>query len=348
MKDSLILEGKNYISARRAHEVTGYTSDYIGQLCRGGKLDCKMVGRGWFVTEDSIVKHKISNSDPIISRIVSKKENKKDEIKDSLKSEEIKPVEIEKLEKKEIVTKNVFKYDTDKSPLLPLLKKIEFSKRTEPVSFVPSIFSIPNINRQLVFSNGHYFGNGSNLTLNTFSGTVSKSLHTKNKNENLIPIFIMILVIGAGSFFLQGSMNIFGRLHISSSQASVYSVSKNIVDSVVYGFEGVVNRLGYYLGINMFSSKFAVNYSNINNSNSSLKNNEYKSDSDFRGIAVVPSTNSKEKDERVKDRIRSSFSDEVQVHPDESGTAGIITPVFRKATGDNFVYVLVPVPEKRQ
>jgi phosphomannomutase len=65
----------------------------------------------------------------------------------------------------------------------------------------------------------------------------------------------------------------------------------------------------------------------------------------FNGVAVVPSSDSEYEDEVMKQRIRDSFSDEVQVRPDESGTAGIITPVFRKAKGDDFIYVLVPVQE---
>src|SRR3989344_5877927 len=58
MKDTLILEGKNYISARRAAKIINYAQDYIGQLCRAGKLDCRMVGRSWFVTEESLLAHR--------------------------------------------------------------------------------------------------------------------------------------------------------------------------------------------------------------------------------------------------------------------------------------------------
>jgi hypothetical protein len=58
MKDIFIIEGKKYISSRRASEMSEYSSDYIGQLCRANKLDCKMVGRAWFVTEESIHLHK--------------------------------------------------------------------------------------------------------------------------------------------------------------------------------------------------------------------------------------------------------------------------------------------------
>ncbi len=35
-----------------------YTSDYIGQLCRQGKVDCHLVGRSWYVSESSLLGHK--------------------------------------------------------------------------------------------------------------------------------------------------------------------------------------------------------------------------------------------------------------------------------------------------
>jgi hypothetical protein len=53
------------------------------------------------------------------------------------------------------------------------------------------------------------------------------------------------------------------------------------------------------------------------------------------------------KDDANKNKIKNSFSDEVTVEPDTSGTSGIIKPVFKKTNGDDFVYVLVPVKDKK-
>jgi len=64
-RDVLVLKDKKFISAGRAAEISGYTSDYIGQLCRAGKLDCAMLGRGWFVTEDSLSLHKHENGNGV-------------------------------------------------------------------------------------------------------------------------------------------------------------------------------------------------------------------------------------------------------------------------------------------
>lgn len=56
--DQLEFGGKIYISSKRAAQISGYAKDYIGQLCRADKLDCKLVGRTWYVREESIYSHK--------------------------------------------------------------------------------------------------------------------------------------------------------------------------------------------------------------------------------------------------------------------------------------------------
>src|SRR3989344_5174159 len=58
MSAPLTFEGKIFLSSSEAAKSTGYSSDYIGQLCRGGKLVCRRVGKGWFVEEGSLVSYK--------------------------------------------------------------------------------------------------------------------------------------------------------------------------------------------------------------------------------------------------------------------------------------------------
>ena len=54
MSDELFLEGKNYMSSKRAAQSTGYAQDYIGQLARGGLIDAQRVGGLWYVSLDSL------------------------------------------------------------------------------------------------------------------------------------------------------------------------------------------------------------------------------------------------------------------------------------------------------
>lgn len=57
MQTEFIFDGKKYISAKSASLLTGYTSDYIGQLCRASKIDSRRVGRIWFVAEGAILNY---------------------------------------------------------------------------------------------------------------------------------------------------------------------------------------------------------------------------------------------------------------------------------------------------
>jgi len=71
MMDELIIDKKKYISSKRASRISGYTKDYIGQLCRAGSIPSKMVGRSWYVEEDSIKEHrKTYQGEPIVDSSV--------------------------------------------------------------------------------------------------------------------------------------------------------------------------------------------------------------------------------------------------------------------------------------
>ncbi|MBP9668956.1 MAG: helix-turn-helix domain-containing protein [Candidatus Pacebacteria bacterium] len=58
MKDSILIDGQEYVSAKQAAELLDYSADYIGQLARGGKILAKRVERAWFVNVPSLQKHK--------------------------------------------------------------------------------------------------------------------------------------------------------------------------------------------------------------------------------------------------------------------------------------------------
>lgn len=57
---TVLIEGKEYISSDRAAKLVGYTKDYVGQLARAGKIEAKRIGRSWYISQDSINKHKLS------------------------------------------------------------------------------------------------------------------------------------------------------------------------------------------------------------------------------------------------------------------------------------------------
>lgn len=282
MKDNLILEGKNYISARRAALIINYAQDYVGQLCRAGKLDCRMVGRSWFVTEESLLAHRAAAIEPKSTEIMKVVEEKIEEKK-------IEVVAVE--EAKEAVSE--FKYEAEKAPLLPALGKK-----------VPLDFAIPKNASSIVFPSFHFDAR-------------------RAYAANAVFMTLFVASLGMSALIYSSSLNVPSS---ANSQASVASATRDIVDTVMGKITGISSR---------FASQFVAS-----------KDSPTEPEK-LNGLGIVPST-SPEADEMEKERIRNSFSDEVIINTDMSGTAGVITPVFRKTNGDDFVYVLVPVKEKKK
>lgn len=65
--NELTLDGKIYVSSRRAAEITGYAKDYVGQLCREGHVEARLVGRNWYVLESSIKAHRFGAAEEATS-----------------------------------------------------------------------------------------------------------------------------------------------------------------------------------------------------------------------------------------------------------------------------------------
>ena len=55
--DELEIDGKKYLSSRRAAKEHKYHIDYIGQLIRAGKVSGKKVGRSWYVEAASLASY---------------------------------------------------------------------------------------------------------------------------------------------------------------------------------------------------------------------------------------------------------------------------------------------------
>ncbi|MFZ2694032.1 MAG: helix-turn-helix domain-containing protein, partial [Minisyncoccia bacterium] len=58
MVSDIFFDNKKYISVKDASTLTGYSKDYIGQLCRHKKVLSRRIGRTWYVEEESIVTYK--------------------------------------------------------------------------------------------------------------------------------------------------------------------------------------------------------------------------------------------------------------------------------------------------
>jgi hypothetical protein len=60
--DEILIEEKKYVSSKRAAKMTGYAKDYVGQLCREGRVQARLVGRSWYVLEAAIQDHKFGTA----------------------------------------------------------------------------------------------------------------------------------------------------------------------------------------------------------------------------------------------------------------------------------------------
>ena len=75
--ETLEHNGATYVKVSVLAKRFNYTNDYIGQLCRQGKVEAKLVGRSWFVRESSLLEHgsdRLKNTRPneILSKINTK------------------------------------------------------------------------------------------------------------------------------------------------------------------------------------------------------------------------------------------------------------------------------------
>lgn len=59
--DEIVIGEKRYVSSKKAAKITGYAKDYVGQLCREGKVEARLVGRNWYVLESSILAHRFGD-----------------------------------------------------------------------------------------------------------------------------------------------------------------------------------------------------------------------------------------------------------------------------------------------
>ena len=140
---------------------------------------------------------------------------------------------------------------------------------------------------------------------------------------NVSIVLVVIMALTASSFLLTGS-----------SPSALVSFATGQFDSlfgVNPGTQLSMNTGGSTVADNVTVGSPSTNVAAVNQNTPS------------QGIAVVPSAGSVAADATQKQNIQSSFSDQVEVHADKSGTAGVITPVFKGSLGKDFLYVMVPV-----
>jgi len=129
--EEISVNGENYVKASVLAKNFGYTPDYIGQLCRSEQVKCTLVGRSWYVNEDSLRAHRKG-------RYRSSAAKSKEYLR--------KTVDNQSFTTAQAKSSSAVKYETDEKELFPVLNKVEEAK---PVTAEEDTASNVAINKPL-------------------------------------------------------------------------------------------------------------------------------------------------------------------------------------------------------
>lgn len=322
MGSELIFEGKKYISASRAGSITGYNSDYIGQLCRKGLLDCRRVGRSWFVSEESLHTHRTVAS------------------------------------------------------LTPRGRISIYQKKPDMVNLGNSAgagaATMPG-----VLGDSLGLGFGSELSYKSFHQAAINFLDRKEQKRQttaftrriigsvLVVVMLLVFVVpgvidGTHALNFLSQINLGGvqmsvvENQISGSVAQIKNYRSELVSSVAYSSH-VFSAIGAYLDqqVSDVVNDMQTRITRVNNfvavTGQKFGRPFFWSEQDARdpvsGLVVVPSAGSVDANAHVKAYVENNFSDEAEIVPDDTGTSGLIKPVFKSKNDQEYLYVMVPVKE---
>ena len=300
MGSDLYFDGKKFISSSRAAKISGYVNDYIGQLSRDGKLDCRMVGRSWYVSLESLLDHKKSNLS------ASKNRDKRESLivdKSAIIREES--------------TKDSHGSDT------PFIGKE-----------VPSV--LESKAKVRVFASHH------KLFEISFPKLVSAALSL------ILAITVFQLFLGVNDK-AQVAYRIVGEQARKSIFVPAYTrgsiISASVLSVAGKPFENLA--LNFYLAVNNFLYETKSKILVMTGKEVAMKVPAVEVQEEVRrqsaeGMVVVP-VDKKDNKDAVVAKIQSSFSDEVLIVPRGDGVSGVITPIFKKTSDDEYLYVLVPL-----
>lgn len=325
MDSSLIFDGKTYISVIRASKDFGYNSDYLGQLCRKSLVDCRRVGRLWFVNPESIKLHEQKAEE-------SKKQNFESRRRSrvglsNISSQSLKPgidhgTNLVSSGVSTNVSKREISFHAPDVYINDLLKFDPESDRQDRGFrrniFVATFFTIAII---FTFSSGVLNHN----SLDNFNEVKFSSLSNVSKN------------------IFSDSLNNLELISKYSTFASA-NILNSVGDWVGYQFDNAGAEISKRITRTYNSiSELTPSLSGIFSSNK--KTHITASSTKSSGLVVVPSTGDPDSDLSVKNYVKESFSDEAEVVPDESGSSGVIRPVFRSGDEQEYLYILVPVED---
>jgi len=137
--ETLQIDGTTYQKVSSAARDTGYTADYVGQLCRAGKINAKLVGRTWYVEKEAIGGHK---REKVRSNSSKTRESLASELKVHSESNRSTPVAMHPLfapaRRTHLLDAEV-RYESDEDHLMPTVKRTHVEEPTHQIPVQKSI-----------------------------------------------------------------------------------------------------------------------------------------------------------------------------------------------------------------
>ena len=351
MKHNYISQGKNYISSKRASKISEYSSDYVGQLCRQGKLDCKRVGHNWFVTEESLRSHmtRVWSDDALRTR-ASNLQRRFINDQTSSKSDDALNDSTRRISSKQAALLSGYSADyigqlcRSKKLDAVMIGKTWFVVEDSLKSHMEKIRAEENA-RKVEKQNQEHVVVQRAARANIADRTPAKSSVNKFNSRSffaklLTTTLVAIVLVAVGSTIFLGSVSVSNVAVKQPMVAGVYEAAQFVSEIFSRSFAVIAKLFSgqHDLAVNVDSVSGSVNASEIGSDNSGVAD---------RGMVVVPMSDVKKQDEEMKAAIQRSFSDQVKVVPDKTGSSGVITPVFKKANGKDFMYVMVPLDSQQ-
>ena len=368
MNQSLSFDGKTYISVSRASKKFGYTADYVGQLCRAGKIDARMIGRTWYVEWESIKNHKKTKKHRI-------RRTAEEIRRERLQQEPGNIVEVATSEESEDCPPEEYlaKIDAEINQQTPQEKKIEHV--TEPIVNLIPLEAI-SLNKNKDEIEIHHTPIDRKIVDEALPITYSydvqndwlpklskKSVEIRpvQKSTVSLPHYNPMLAMTLGLFIflnlvfvginilspqianpivrnIENSLGILGndeaiaintQSENTQNLSSIYGGIQGVWDFMITPLKQKINRFAIrYMDSLGFAKKGTTE--EISTSKTPITN----------GLVVLPD----DKDHEAKvASIKKTFSDEVQIKEDADSQSGVIVPKFREADGEGYTYVLIPI-----
>ncbi len=361
MNKDLLLDNRLFVSVSHASKKMGYTADYLGQLCRAGKIEARMIGRTWYVEWESLKNHKKTKLHRI-RRTAAEIKKAKEEFNSSQNSGgDIKitqnvdcpPEEyLEKIDTQIHVEKNVENVIENNQINFPIISNEVVVEKN--ISDCPSPEYLKKIDDALPinYSSENWLPVLTKKNIqNVSSEKIISPYHNHFVSIGILSLFILLNLtfVSLSIFSPQSTTKIsdsISKIDVSFLNPNTKSLTLNTLETsrlrnTSSAFGGVKDFFGFIFGsIKQKIDYYALSYKkSLGIATPEIDQNEPKQPI-TKGMVVVPDDKNHE---ATVASIKKTFSDEVSVKPDSDEESGVIVPHFREADGETYTYVLIPI-----